>query len=33
MILVLLMIGVPAKIVLRLLFNVKYVLATPWFSI
>jgi cytochrome b-561 len=38
MVLLLLMIGVPAKIMLRLLFNIKYVLqigpaATPWFGI
>ncbi len=33
MILLLLMIGVLTKIVLRLAFNVKYVLITPWFNI
>jgi hypothetical protein len=33
MVLLLLMIGVPAKILVRLAFNVKYVLATPWFNI
>jgi quinol-cytochrome oxidoreductase complex cytochrome b subunit len=33
MILLLLMIAVPAKIVLRLAFDVKYVLTTPWFNI
>lgn len=33
MILLLLMIAVPAKIVLRLLLNVKYVVLTPWFNI
>ena len=33
MTLLLLMIGVPAKIVLRLAFDIKYVLATPWFNI
>lgn len=33
MILLLLMIGVPTKIVLRLVFDIKYVLATPWFNI
>ena len=31
--LLLLMIGVPAKIVLRLAFNVKYILTTVWFNI
>jgi quinol-cytochrome oxidoreductase complex cytochrome b subunit len=31
--LLLLMIGVPAKIVLRLAFDIKYVLTTPWFNI
>lgn len=31
--LLLLMIGVVAKIALRLLFNVKYILETPWFNI
>ena len=33
MILLLLMIGVPAKIVLRLAFDIKYVLTTLWFNI
>ncbi len=33
MILLLLMIGVPTKIVLRLVFDMKYVLTTPWFNI
>jgi quinol-cytochrome oxidoreductase complex cytochrome b subunit len=33
MTLLLLMIGVPAKIVLRLVFDVKYVLPTVWFNI
>ena len=33
MVLLLLMIAVPIKIVLRLAFNVKYVLITPWFNI
>jgi len=33
MILLLLMIAVPAKIALRLLLDIKYVLATPWFNI
>ncbi len=33
MILLLLMIGVPTKIVLRLMFNIKYFLHTPWFNI
>lgn len=28
-----LLVGVPAKILLRLLFRVKYVLVTPWFNI
>ncbi len=31
--LTLLMYGVPIKVLLRLLFGVKYVLVTPWFSI
>jgi hypothetical protein len=31
--LVLVMLGVPLKIIMRLLFDVKYVLHTPWFSI
>jgi quinol-cytochrome oxidoreductase complex cytochrome b subunit len=33
MVLLLLAIGVPAKIVLRLAFNVKYILTTMWFNI
>ena len=33
MVLLLLMIGVPTKIMLRLLFDVKYILPTPWFNI
>jgi quinol-cytochrome oxidoreductase complex cytochrome b subunit len=33
MTLLLLMLGVPAKIVLRLAFNVKYILTTVWFNI
>jgi hypothetical protein len=33
MVLLLLMIAVPAKIVLRLVFDIKYVLSTPWFNI
>ncbi|MGO8753073.1 MAG: cytochrome b N-terminal domain-containing protein [Thermoguttaceae bacterium] len=33
MVLLLMMIGVPAKILLRLAFNVKYFLHTPWFNI
>ena len=33
MILLLLMIAVPIKIVLRLAFDIKYVLVTPWFNI
>ena len=33
MILLLLMIAVPMKIVLRLAFDIKYVLTTPWFNI
>ena len=33
MLLLLLMIGVPLKIVLHLAFNIKYVLTTPWFNI
>ena len=33
MILLLLMIGIPAKIVLRLAFDIKYVLTTLWFNI
>ncbi len=33
MMLLLLMIGVPAKIMLRLLFDIKYVVATAWFNI
>jgi quinol-cytochrome oxidoreductase complex cytochrome b subunit len=33
MTLLLLMIGVPAKIVLRLAFDIKYVFTTPWFNI
>ncbi len=33
MLLLLLMIGVPAKIMLRLAFDIKYVLVTPWFHI
>lgn len=33
MILLLLMIGIPAKILLRLALDVKYILATPWFNI
>ncbi len=31
--LLLLMIAVPLKILLRLLFNVKYLLVTPWFNV
>lgn len=31
--LVLLMYGVPIKIFLRLAFNIRYILATPWFNI
>jgi quinol-cytochrome oxidoreductase complex cytochrome b subunit len=33
MVLLLLMLAVPAKIVLRLAFDIKYVLPTPWFNI
>ena len=33
MLLLLLMMGVPAKIFLRIVLNVKYVLSTPWFNI
>ena len=33
MVLLLLMIAVPAKIVLRLAFDIKYVLPTKWFNI
>ncbi|KKL24704.1 hypothetical protein LCGC14_2412650, partial [marine sediment metagenome] len=33
MFLLLMMIAVPMKIVLRLAFDVKYVLPTPWFNI
>ena len=33
MVLLLLMIAVPAKIMLRLAFDIKYVLMTPWFNI
>jgi len=33
MLLVLLMYGVVVKIILRLAFNVRYILATPWFNI
>ena len=33
MMLLLMMIGVPLKIFLRLAFNIKYVLTTPWFNI
>lgn len=33
MILLLMMMAVPVKIGLRLLFNIKYVLTTPWFNI
>ena len=33
MALLLLMISVPAKIILRLAFDVKYVLVTPWFNV
>ena len=33
MVLLLLMIGIPAKIALRLAFNVKYILTTAWFNI
>ncbi|MCH7725289.1 MAG: hypothetical protein IH991_02230 [Planctomycetes bacterium] len=33
MLLLLFMIAVPAKIVLRLAFDIKYVLVTPWFNI
>ncbi len=29
----LLMMGVIVKIVLRLMFNIKYILQTPWFNI
>ena len=31
--LLLMMIGVPVKILLRLLFDVKYIVETPWFNI
>jgi len=31
--LLLLMMGVLVKIALRLMFNIKYILQTPWFSI
>ncbi len=31
--LILMMFGVLGKIVLRLLFNIKYILVTPWFNI
>jgi len=27
------LVGVPAKILLRLLFRIKYVLITPWFNV
>ena len=30
---VILMLSLPIKILLRLLFNIKYVWVTPWFSI
>jgi hypothetical protein len=33
MILVLLMYGIVVKIILRLAFNIRYILATPWFNI
>ncbi len=33
MVLLILMIAVPAKIVLRLAFDIKYILPTPWFNI
>ncbi len=33
MVLLLLMIGVPTKILLRLAFNIKYILHTPWFNL
>jgi hypothetical protein len=33
MVLLLCMLGLPVKMVLRLVFNVKYILATPWFNI
>jgi hypothetical protein len=33
MVLLLLMLAVPAKIILRLAFDIKYVLPTPWFNI
>jgi hypothetical protein len=28
-----LLVGVPAKVLLRLLFRIKYVLVTPWFKV
>lgn len=31
--LLLVMVGIPVKIILRLLFGVKYILITPWFSL
>ena len=33
MALVLLMYGIVVKIILRLAFNIRYILATPWFNI